>query len=180
MIRSDLCFPQTQRFCHLSVPVYVSYASICYLRFPAIPLPHHSTAIFSHSLRHLHPRPVYYMAKSFEDAKKRMRVFSDALHRPFHVRFSARTQTLQVCQWPPCPSLYSVKWIVYSVKRKACIPCKVGSNSLLNFLPLSLSLSSTFSLFLWTDSRFFAVYLWDVCSRVLALSRAHRWTAPFA
>jgi phenylalanine-4-hydroxylase len=41
-------------------------------------------------------QPVYYMAKSFEDAKLQMRSFADSLHRPFHVSYNANTQSLQV------------------------------------------------------------------------------------
>eukprot|EP00455_Lapot_gusevi_P009433 TRINITY_DN1421_c0_g1_i1.p1 TRINITY_DN1421_c0_g1~~TRINITY_DN1421_c0_g1_i1.p1 ORF type:complete len:431 (-),score=173.00 TRINITY_DN1421_c0_g1_i1:215-1507(-) len=41
-------------------------------------------------------QPLYYMAKSFEEAKQRMREFSDAMERPFYVRYNALSQSLQV------------------------------------------------------------------------------------
>lgn len=41
-------------------------------------------------------QPKLFVAKSFEDAKERMRQFSDSLNKPFHVRYNPLTQSLQV------------------------------------------------------------------------------------
>lgn len=41
-------------------------------------------------------QPVYYIAKSFADAKSTMQDFSSSFARPFNVRFNALTQTLEI------------------------------------------------------------------------------------
>jgi phenylalanine-4-hydroxylase len=41
-------------------------------------------------------QPVYYMASSFEDAKKKMQDFSNSLSKPFNTRYDPYTGTLEV------------------------------------------------------------------------------------
>jgi len=41
-------------------------------------------------------QPTYFCAESFEDAKNKMKEFASSLHRPFHVRYNPKTQSLEV------------------------------------------------------------------------------------
>jgi len=41
-------------------------------------------------------QPIYYVAESFEDAKKRMQEFSNSFARPFNVRYNPYSQSIEV------------------------------------------------------------------------------------
>ena len=41
-------------------------------------------------------QPVLYEAASFENATEKLRSFTESLDRPFHVRYSPLTQTMEV------------------------------------------------------------------------------------
>ncbi|KAF6034162.1 PAH [Bugula neritina] len=43
-------------------------------------------------------QPIYFAAKSFDDAKSKLRVWAASIPRPFDVRYNAYTQTVEVLE----------------------------------------------------------------------------------